>query len=664
MPNKSVFGEQAAVTNDNKRRLSNLETQEHGGTAAPFGGVEYTGTPGAGFITYWTGDGTVTAASFGTADVATLTGAQTLTNKTLTTPTIGNFTNAQHNHTSASTGGVVTVGTANVGSAIHGATLKNTPTPFDEIAVLDQADLFTLKRTTIGLLIPILATTTPTAGSIAKGDGSGKLDSWISNAGAATLGKAAFPAADFNVTDGTVSLGTTVVRYSGVPGAGTIAYWTGAGTVAAAPFGTADVVTLAATQTLTAKTLTAPTIGDFTNATHDHGDADDGGTLANDIVTNSILANMAEATVKGRQAGGGTGDPEDLTATQVRTILNVEDGADVTDAGNVGSTIHGASAKTTPVDADTVPLIDSEASNVLKKLSWANIKATLKSYLDTLYVALTGDQTVAGVKTFSSAVTGTAGFDLTVDGTNGMIKRSTTATGGSLRTMLDLRITSTGSVSDGFGPALFYSMNDAETGAVDNFLASLGAARDGADNNGKIVARVYVAGVSTVAGEIGSSLNWAVGTTVQDARLFVLQNTLGGEVFSLSSTATNDDPREWVIQGRAATTNATPATLATIPIAASNTYLIHAHVIARRTGGVAGTADDGAAYSLKSAYTTKTGTVTLLGGSALEAVVKEDVGAYDAALVISGTDVIVQVTGVANTNITWHATVRVSRVGS
>jgi hypothetical protein len=33
------------------------------------------------------------------------------------------------------------------------------------------------------------------------------------------------------------------------------------------------------TQTLTNKTLTAPTIADFTNAAHDHGDADDGGVL-------------------------------------------------------------------------------------------------------------------------------------------------------------------------------------------------------------------------------------------------------------------------------------------------------------------------------------------------------------------------------------------------
>jgi hypothetical protein len=45
--------------------------------------------------------------------------------------------------------------------------------------------------------------------------------------------------------------------------------------------------------------------------------------------------------------------------------------------GDVAGDTHAATSKTTPVDADELPLVDSEASNVLKKLTWANLKATL-----------------------------------------------------------------------------------------------------------------------------------------------------------------------------------------------------------------------------------------------------------------------------------------------
>lgn len=62
-----------------------------------------------------------------------------------------------------------------------------------------------------------------------------------------------------------------------------------------------------------------------------------------------------------------------------------------------------ATSKATPVDADSIPLVDSAASNVLKKLTWANIKATLKTYFDTLYATLAGN-TFTGAQIYSDQV--------------------------------------------------------------------------------------------------------------------------------------------------------------------------------------------------------------------------------------------------------------------
>lgn len=70
------------------------------------------------------------------------------------------------------------------------------------------------------------------------------------------------------------------------------------------------------------------------------------------------------------------------------------------DGNFVNKAINSLTAKTTPVDADLLYLGDSVSSFSLKKLTWANIKATLKTYTDTLYVALTGNQSIDGTKTF------------------------------------------------------------------------------------------------------------------------------------------------------------------------------------------------------------------------------------------------------------------------
>ena len=79
-----------------------------------------------------------------------------------------------------------------------------------------------------------------------------------------------------------------------------------------------------------------------------------------------------------------------LSATKLTTSRNIDgiafDGS--TDIAHLAPATFAATSKATPIDADTLPITDSAASNGLKKLTWANLKATLKTYLDTVHAAL------------------------------------------------------------------------------------------------------------------------------------------------------------------------------------------------------------------------------------------------------------------------------------
>lgn len=89
------------------------------------------------------------------------------------------------------------------------------------------------------------------------------------------------------------------------------------------------------------------------------------------------------------------GVPSDGSVSTAKLADQGVTAAKLNDAA-ISDKIHAATSKTTPVDADEIDLVDSAASFGLKKLTWANLKATLKTYFDALYQSSTAPPSIQG----------------------------------------------------------------------------------------------------------------------------------------------------------------------------------------------------------------------------------------------------------------------------
>lgn len=74
-----------------------------------------------------------------------------------------------------------------------------------------------------------------------------------------------------------------------------------------------------------------------------------------------------------------------VIATASAHIQDIRDKLDTVDTDIDVAEAKPATWKTPPIDADSMRLWDSVASNIKKFVTWANIKATLKTYFDTVY---------------------------------------------------------------------------------------------------------------------------------------------------------------------------------------------------------------------------------------------------------------------------------------
>lgn len=106
----------------------------------------------------------------------------------------------------------------------------------------------------------------------------------------------------------------------------------------------------------------------------------------------------------------------------------------------------------------------------------------------------------------------------------------------------------------------------------------------------------------------------------------------------------------------------TTTTLYTIPIPTDKVVMVEARVVARKTAGTGvGTINDGNGYFRTATYANIAGTVSL-SGAVQASYTGEGIAPFNVTLTISGTDVLVRVTGAVDDNVTWNCIVRTYEV--
>jgi hypothetical protein len=131
----------------------------------------------------------------------------------------------------------------------------------------------------------------------------------------------------------------------------------------------------------------------------------------------------------------------------------------------------------------------------------------------------------------------------------------------------------------------------------------------------------------------------------------------------LTMATSGDSPYEDTKFYRVTTTDATPTALATVGLADGHVYTVQATVTTRCTGGTGANAGKGATYKFIGTFKRDASPVTQIGATTVIHAA-EEVSGWDAAFTVSGNNVLVNVTGGAADNMTWHAMVKISGLGS
>lgn len=352
---------------------------------------------------------------------------------------------------------------------------------------------------------------------------------------------------------GTVT-NVSVVTANGV--SGTVANPTTTPAITLA-LGAITPTSVAASGSVTGSNLSGTNTGDqtitLTGDVTGSGTGSFAATIANDAVTNSKLANVATATIKGRVSSG-TGDPEDLTGTQATTLLDTftsslkglapasgggttnflrADGTWAAPAGGGGGTVTDVSVVTangvsgTVANSTTTPAITLSLGAITPTSVAATGTVTGSNLSGTntgdQTITLTGDVTGSGTGSFATTIANGVVTNVKLQNSAITIAGTSTSLGGSIT--LD--------TIDGLSANGLIARTSANTRAARTITAGTGITvtnGDGVSGNPTITSTVI--GVPTTAQQYARLVN---NSTPVTAGSFV-----NGTTYVITSTGTTN----------------------------------------------------------------------------------------------------------------------------
>ena len=289
-----------------------------------------------------------------------------------------------------------------------------------------------------------IGTQTPTADAVVRGDDNGQVNDWVANASTSVKGKVQLATDGESAASKAVQANDSRLSNSRTPTAHAASHLGGTddlglGTAALLDVGVADGVCGLDSSGKVGSAFLPSYVDDVIEVANFAALPVTGETgkiyvTLNDNLTyrwsGSAYVEISKSLAIGETSSTAYRGDRGKTAYDHSQTAHAPSNADNTQAAIVA-----ASSKATPVDADTLALIDSEAGSALKELLWSSVKATLKTYFDTLYSGSSGE-------TAESILTKL----LTVDGyTSGLVSEDSGKLGGVLLARLIYGDNSSGS---------------------------------------------------------------------------------------------------------------------------------------------------------------------------------------------------------------------------